>query len=631
MNKYETFFFRLLLFLTVIITLYPFFKIGFTTGDDLEYYMTYLTGDFLYNAKVYAEGAGRFYFLITKPIYSLPYIFDNFYVTKCIQYISVLITFSLFSYLIKKIFHSKWLALLSFLFLILPLSVMPNYFVPIMAYPLFFSLSLSLALVAFILLLRYYETGKNKYLALSVVVYFVVMLFYETYLIFLGAILLFIFIRNIRKNGLKMSFRNRDFYKEMVPFISIGCIYILAYFSFRAFIQTPDGFYDGSSFAKSFSIPHFFQILFRFNNAALPTKIYHLTQNVIQANSLLPQGHQPHFLYVLTHSSVQSVVNAVIQVVLFIYIILHIKTEISWKKIGSALIISFLLMISSHLLVAIADKYNSTYYFMNGYVTTFYSYFAVTLLLVILFYAFYKIMRKREWSRYIGLIAMGGVLFYVSIITGYTNEHLSRDWERSQNRFTVVDDLIKNHAFDSIPENAIVYAPDLHETSSLLGKGVTLQNFGWQHYIHAKTGKSLDMAQRPEECKQRLEQNPDRPVYRIVKKESIKRNDLFLVISQVDIRSIRWEDEKPFQNAVCTDHASLHYYSPAKEFNLLYNSFREDTVRQTSVPEHIYYVNATETRPKVASWGMAAPGALVESFTISELMPYMAKDSIILK
>ena len=93
--------------LTVVITLIPFFRVGFTTGDELEYYLTWLIGDLSANANIYAHGAGRFYFLITKPMYSLAYIGDNFCLTKVLQYTSLLLSFILFAVIIGKIFKSK--------------------------------------------------------------------------------------------------------------------------------------------------------------------------------------------------------------------------------------------------------------------------------------------------------------------------------------------------------------------------------------------------------------------------------------------------------------------------------------------------------------------------------------------
>ena len=68
----------ILLLIVTAISLIPFFSVGFTTADDLEYYLTMLRGDLFEDAQSYAQNTGRFYFLITKPIYSLVYWLDNF-------------------------------------------------------------------------------------------------------------------------------------------------------------------------------------------------------------------------------------------------------------------------------------------------------------------------------------------------------------------------------------------------------------------------------------------------------------------------------------------------------------------------------------------------------------------------
>ena len=57
--------------ITALLTLLPFFKVGFTTGDDFQYFITARhPANWINDAIAYAEGAGRFYFLITKYFYS---------------------------------------------------------------------------------------------------------------------------------------------------------------------------------------------------------------------------------------------------------------------------------------------------------------------------------------------------------------------------------------------------------------------------------------------------------------------------------------------------------------------------------------------------------------------------------
>lgn len=591
-QRQNNYYFRILFIITIFLTLVPFFKVGLTNGDDAEYYMLYMQDKHAFNAQheenppplnentfrkytdnaqAYAKSAGRFYFLITKPLYSLPYIFDNFFLTKCIQYFFLILSFAIFSLLLFQIFKSKWLALITFLFLIIPLSIMPfNYYVPINYYPFFFSFSFSLAMLSLLLLLKYYEKGKYKFVIFSVILYAIAILFYETYLLFLGGIILFILIRNIKKKGFIPIFRSKEFYKEITPYITVAILYISVYFIYRVTIQTDNGFYHGSSFAEQFSLYNFFQIIFGFNNAILPTKIYHLSQDVIAENSLLPWGHHDSFRYILLHSSATWIANAVIQVMLFIFMITHLKPSMNWRTWSIALLLSLLFMIGAHTLIGISDKYNTIYHYFDGYVTSYYSMFAVALLLVLLFYAAYKLSYRYRYLRIAFFVISSCLIFYTSIITSYTNDHLGRDWERSQNRFMMVGELSKQGAFDIIPEEAIVYAGNLDESSAIYGKNVTWQGFYWNHFIYAKGGPELKIYKTLDDLEAVMNEDSDRPLYLIQKKENRLNNNMFMIFSEIDKSTLRWDAEDPFCEAICIGEAQLHYYSPMKSYHLTY-------------------------------------------------------------
>ena len=115
-----------------LLTLIPFFKVGFTNGDDLEYFITShqsLRG-WLSDATIYAQNAGRFYFLITKYFYYIPYLADNFAVTKTIQYGSLLACYVYAAYIVWRLFKSQSLSLIVLLVLIANTHLHPNNHVP---------------------------------------------------------------------------------------------------------------------------------------------------------------------------------------------------------------------------------------------------------------------------------------------------------------------------------------------------------------------------------------------------------------------------------------------------------------------------------------------------------------------
>lgn len=605
---------------TVVITLIPFFRVGFTTGDDLEYYLTWLIGDLFTNANIYAHGAGRFYFLITKPIYSLPYIGDNFFLTKVIQYASLLLSFVLFALLVSKIFKSNKLGLLSFLILIIPLSVTPDYYIPIISYPLFFTFSFSLALLSLLFLLRYFETEKNKFLISSALLFAVTVLFYETYLLFLLFTGIFIFVRSCQQRGTLNTFKSKLFYKEIMPFVAIGIIYLIVYFSFRACIRTPDGFYNGSSFANDFNWSNFYKILLKYNNAALPTKVFNLNQDIISANSLLVEGHKNNFWYILTHSSLLWIINAIIQSILFFFILIKNKTAITWKKIGFGILFSFLFAIFSHFLVAIADKYNSEYSYLNGYVTTFYSYFGITLSFTLALFGLYKIASKKRWLQYPVLAIMISLVFYISIMTSYSNDHLSRDWQHSQNRFNLINEMSQEKVFDRIPEHSLIYSPDLYETCSFSGRNICYQNLKWEVYIELKSGRKYTVCRNPEEMQKKIIENPQAAIYRFIKRENIKNNDLLAVIANVEKNSLNMQDpQNMFSRSICNE-AAIYIYSKKNQFTINYNIIGSDTL----LPK-LYscstYLNNKNKDGDLMNITIKKQNMAVESFMIADNRP----------
>ena len=563
--KWDHIFIYFLFFITIVLTLNPFFKIGFTTADDLENYMSVLSGNVFSDAKWYAQGAGRFYFLITKPIYHLPYLIDNFYFTKIVQYSSLLLSFVLFALVIKKIFKQKYFSLLVFLMLFVFLTVMPNYHVPVQAYPFYFTFSFSIILFSILRLIKYTETDKYKYLIQSVILFAVALLFYETYLVFLLILCIFIFCRNVgiyKKNILK----TKTFYKEILPFVIVAVVYVLIYFGYRELAIKSDEFYSGSSFSNDINIKNVLKILINYNNVAYPKFVYNTHQSVIEANSLLESGHQKGFFYILANSQIEVIINALMQCFIFVFLFTKIKPNITWKKIGLSILFSFLLMLSVHLILSFSEKYNSEYWLgVNGYVTTYYSYFMVVLILGLVMLLFLKLCYKKLWLRSIVIGVFSLVLFYFSIIIGYNNEHISRDWEHSHNQFAAMDELCIKGAFDNIPENSVIFAEDLYKSVSMTGKDI-YNGFKWDDYVFLKANKKISFCENPEEFIVKAGINNQQDIYYISKYETIKSNDILYALTKINRSTIDYTaPESMFLNAV-GNSADIHYYSVNKDF-----------------------------------------------------------------
>ena len=626
MNKKQ--FLYILLFLIVGISLIPFFKVGFTTGDELEYYIRMQKGGLWGDAYIYAQGAGRFYFLITKPLYHLPYLFDNFYFTKIIQYTFLLISFVLFVKVIEKIFRSQNFAILVFLLLIAFLTVTPHYFIPIISYPFFFTFSFSIFLISILLLLKYNEIKQYRYLLFSAILFFISLLFYETYLIFGFFIGCFIIIKNFVEDRTNM-FQKPSFYKEILPFVGAATIYIIVYFGYRYSIQSDDGFYSGSSFAKDFSIANFFKILWNYNKAAFPTFVYHASQDIISQNSLLKTGHQNDFWYILRNSPAIIIVNAILQCIVFFFLCKEMKPNISWKKIGFGIVIAALISCSAHILLACSEKYNTTgWHTHNGYVTTFYSYFCVTLIIALTVYACMKGCYRNKFLKYIVLTLFSVILFYTSVIIGYSNDHLSRDWQKSQNRFVLVDEVLKKNIFDAVDTNAIIYSAELSKTMSGTGHWICDGYFSWKDYVFIKTGRKFNFCKDVQMLKEQMQLNPQQDVYYIARYEAIKNKDALLVLSKIEDNStINIENEEDPFSISTSKTAKVYYYSA-------YKNFMFGFVLPESDQQAMIYVNdeqyATGKRGiNILEFQNSNKREKVSSFTLKSNEPFLVEDFLI--
>jgi hypothetical protein len=426
-------------------------------------------------------------------------------------------------------------------------------------------------MVSILFFIKYFETNKYYHLLLSAIVFFIAMLFYETYTTLLFFICLFIFYHSIAMRGIS-TFKSKLFYKDILPFIIIGIAYVSAYFFYRLSIRGDAGFYSGTTFVANFNIDNFFKILWNYNLCVIPTYTYFASQPIIEANSLLATGHQNNFWYILMHSDISSIVNAFLQCFVFCYLCIKMNNKITWKKILIATILLLLLTFSMHIIVAISEKHNSSWAWSStkGYITTFFSYFFIILLIGIFIYAGIKICYKNTWVKKGFIITMTLLLFYTSVIIGYSNDHLSREYQRSQNSFNMVDKVLKKGLFNDIPDDAIICAKELC-TSSKMNEVIFWQSdCVWRDIVYIKTQKDMKIYDKIKNLQEELSKNTQPDIYYMSFYNSTTTQDMLLIFSKINYESINVNEvENMFYNAT-TNEAKVFYYSPNKDFTFYY-------------------------------------------------------------
>ena len=552
---------------TALLTLLPFFSVGVTTSDDLQYLNTaqYSWKHWMADAKIYAEGAGRFYFYVTKVFYYVPYLIDSFAYTKAVQYITLMACYCLFAYLVYRLFHSRNLALLTLLLIIFDTTLTPNNHIPTIAYPFYFSFSIIIFITALLLYINYTERGGYWRVILSASLFLVAYLFYETYLLFALVFGALVVVRHLRRNGARLL-SSRDFWRETVPYILTALLYVGCYWGYRQWLlatMTDKTFYDGAAFSmETFSIDGFFKVLWRCTRAAFPGESFFENRWLLVENSQLIAGHRNNLWQVLTHAPAIVWVNALLQGVLMWFLTRPggFKT-LRGRRILCGIAISIFVAFFAHTLIGIATKYNLDWCnWMRGYVTTIYSILALMLALALLIAAIILISRNHILQLAIRIL-LCTITIILSVAVGYTNHHISREWSRSQHRMKLIDMIGKSNYFDTLPADAVIYTEELRNTSGFaydVSKGGDLEN-----YINRRAGRSFHyvtdstgLAGVP----------ADKPLYYLHAIETKKACELLVSISLLDsVRSANPAD-------LTASHADVFYLSPCKKYTVFYQA-----------------------------------------------------------
>ncbi|MBR3529011.1 MAG: hypothetical protein IKN84_05045 [Bacteroidales bacterium] len=543
---------------TIILSLLPFFKVGFTTSDDVQYFVTAQQSwqYWLMDHRAYAEGQGRFYFLITKFFYYVPYLADNFLVAKLIQYATLLGCYLMFAYLVYRICRSRTMGLVTLLLLVFNTCVTRlNYFVAVTAYPFYFTFSFLIFMCGVLLLVNHYQRGSRWNPVWAGLLFFVSALFYENYVVFILLVALYVFLRHWRRDGITHLWRSATFWRELAPMVLSAVVYVALYVGYRHWLVStmPEAaLYGGAQLSDGdgFSLSKFFRLVIRLTLIALPGQTYFHGRGLIADNSLLLGGLRSNPFYLMTHASAIVIVNALLQCLLFVLLCRRLDVrQYAWRKLLAVLAGAMLFAFSANMLVAVTPKYQEWSGWLRAYVTSFYSYFGVALAMAVFVVLTLKMVSNQRGIRLLrGFWAF--LIFFFAIIIGTANEHLSREWQRSQNRFVVIDEMAREGYFDTLPDDALLYTEALH-TTSRTAYSICEGTIDVENYIALRAGRKFHYAIDSAALEQRRAEFPSAPCYLLGASEVQKGNGLLVTVAD-------------------STGADCFYLSPVKHFNLFY-------------------------------------------------------------
>lgn len=582
-NKYqinkETFYYLILLIIALI-TFFPLFGTGIGSADDMANYMNTRFGKEFSNSRFLAEMSGRFYYLIVGIFHNLPYEIDDMFVIKLFHVIPICLCIYLFYRIVRILTKSTEIAGLFVLlfFVIAQVSRHTSLFV---TYPFYFTFAFSLVLSAYLLLYRYQNTMKKRFLIFSALLFGIGLLFYEVFIIFIGFAALSVISKNYCENKRGLLFLKTVFF-QLLPYILVILTYGAAYILY-SYAHPTD--YAGTKMGSgNITFTTFFRVLWSLSYSAFPLTEYISLKGFFGYKSDLIDGYRNIVPYLFAHAHIEWLVKTILVFCLSIFLLARIpKVKYSVLLIGFAFSVMFTFF--PHIPLALTSKYTLyvTTQGMLGYITTFFSLFGVVLFLSVLCAFLLNFTKCHTIPRYILTLCISCGFVICSFLTDFSNFYVTQDIHQANVRMRTVDEMIKTDAFKSIPQSSNFYAAQLWEHPFYMASGVTEQGFLWTYYILSKSGILQNLI-RDQKTFLDLTRNDQNPCYRIEYFQAYKSDDALLILAQLP---------PPSQNdssiSVASNKVMVVYYSKYKQFSVSFKRF--DPVSQEPTKIKVSHIN----------------------------------------
>lgn len=462
-----------LLFVLIVVTVYPLFFVGFTTHDDAMIaintgYDTSLI-DTTWNI---AGHQGRFGFIWGYPLLRLPYLVDSsaWYMSMKIGAFGFLL-FAL-SFAVSNIFRSHWLALASLLLFLL---FMQNgwSFNGLTSYPLAFNFLASVFLIS-IGLFATAIRRKNLTLAiLSGLLYFFT-LYSELFVLFFPFYVAVFLISDTQEGSVltRLTRRKRYIFSIAVPLV----VYLAIYAVWRSVFPTS---YEGNNL-NAFDISAAANVVLSYSLTAFPLDSL--------ANFLWPQSAMGEL-----SSEFKNVflIKPVVASLIFLKLMTTTHFTVPGKPVlFGGMIVSGVGIFLPNLLLGFVEKYQS--WVAAGYYSYLYTYYSLISLAVFLslLLAYVKV-KSHSWREELrllfllsGLVLVMGIGFAVEV----RNQFINFEQKQSHRKWQLMDEVIKSSYFMEIPEGSTVVAPTLIRHYRGI---VAVTAYYWTKYTNYKSGKNI--------------------------------------------------------------------------------------------------------------------------------------------
>ncbi|MEI7664078.1 MAG: hypothetical protein WCK34_17865, partial [Bacteroidota bacterium] len=491
-------------------------------------------------------------------------------------------------------------------------------------YPLYFTISFSLLLLAYLLIYRFQQKNNYWALVLSALLFACGLLFYEMYILFIGFASLSIMYHNFKSGNRGLTWLKKVVL-QILPFILVVLFYLTAYVIYGHYHPSQ---YDSNKMAGSNNIlSTFFTVLWKLSFTAFPLMVYDTSRDFFAAKSELIEGYRNIVPYLFAHARVEWIIKAVLVFGMSYFILIRIP-KIPYRTLLVGFLFSIMFTFFPHIPLALTGKY--IYYVttqgMLGYVTTFFSLFGVVLFLSILTAFVLNFTNDFTLLRHMTALVISVGFVLCGFLTDFSNYYICQDIGQANIRLYAVDELVRSEKFKAIPPASYIYGADLWNNPSTMAGGLTAQNFEWSYYFFAKSGISQYVFQNDSAFLSNTKKS-NAPGYRILYKQAFKSDDALLAVATL-------KHPGPGDSRIDTvsDKILVVYYSKYKQFSVSFKKQPSPLNEKTRIKisnivddvdpgEYVEFILYNTVRDEAATiFTIEAPSIVIKSIRISNVI-----------
>ncbi|MDR2083513.1 MAG: hypothetical protein LBP67_00765 [Bacteroidales bacterium] len=456
--------FDFLLLIVVVLTFLPLFKVSFIAADDLENFIKSDINLWFADGLGYAKFTGRFYFLLVRWIYFLPYLINAPWFYYTMKVIPLIVGIILLFSLIKRAGYDNFLVMLGLL-LFCALFQFGGAGSSVTCYPFYFSVAIVLVLSSIHLIFNYHKTGKYYYIIISSVLMAIASLFQESLLMYYVLVLIIILSKYKPKTFLKKE-NILKFLKEIGPFVFFGIAYIIVYFWYLNLYPSK---YVGNRFSEGISFVKSLQMLMNIIVKSSPlASFFNYKLIFIPFSDSISTEYS--LMFYLKNAGILAYIKSFIIVLLYLFILKLLPQNTNKKKVLFLLLISAIAVVLPQIPLVLSEKVYLS--LRMDYVTLYYSFLAIIIVITSLFYLIILLSRKNKIIFVVINCIIAILLFISTLLTQYTNEVIAKDVSISQERLLILNDF-KEAA--NLKENDVVCTQNLYFIKTIFGKSITAQ------------------------------------------------------------------------------------------------------------------------------------------------------------